>query len=284
MEAITLSAFAKINLTLGICGKREDGYHTLSSVMQSISLADTVTLEKIPQGIVISCDREHIPTDEKNICHKAAKIYFETSGLSGGVKITLVKRIPDGAGLGGGSADAASVLKGLAALYPANVDLFSIAPKIGADVPFCLSGKTFLCTGIGEQLFPVRFPGKEKLFCVVAKNSEALSTPKIYSLWDQMQNEASSIPSKERLLSVFQTGDIKKIVSVMYNHLELPAVSMCPEILQLKEALLKQGAVGAQMTGSGSAVFGIFTAKEPARSCVENLKKNHIEAHFCTLL
>ncbi|MBR2615738.1 MAG: 4-(cytidine 5'-diphospho)-2-C-methyl-D-erythritol kinase, partial [Clostridia bacterium] len=135
MEELTLSAYAKINLTLSITGKRADSYHTLESVMQEISLADTLHLKKIPQGILIDCDRPGIPCDEKNLCHKAARAYFESSGVCGGMHITLKKCIPDGAGMGGGSSDAAAVLRGLSVLYPAEISLPEIAVKIGADVP-----------------------------------------------------------------------------------------------------------------------------------------------------
>ena len=131
---LTLSAPAKINLTLGITGLREDGYHLLESIMQTLSLSDTLNFEKIPCGIILSCNKSHIPTDERNLCYKAAKRYLDAAGIHGGVKIDLIKCIPDGAGMGGGSSDAAQVLKAMQVLYPSDVDLLPIAASLGADV------------------------------------------------------------------------------------------------------------------------------------------------------
>lgn len=284
METITLSAYAKINLTLGITGIREDGYHTLETLMQEISLADTVTLKKIPQGILIDCDRERIPTDEKNICYKAAKAYFEKSGVVGGLRISLQKRIPDGAGLGGGSADAAAVLKGMSVLYPAKVPLEEIALNCGADVPFFLEGGTAFCEGIGEVLTPLSFSLKKKIFCVVAKNCDGLSTPKIYSLYDSLPQNKKAHPGLDAIRTALLKGDPNAIVSLMENDLELPAATLRPQILDLKETLLANGADCAMMTGSGSAVFGLFLSEEKARAATATLAPHCREVHFCTLL
>lgn len=280
MEKITLSAPAKINLTLRITGRRADGYHTLESVMQEISLADTVQVEKIPQGIFISCNKDHIPTGEKNICYRAAAKYFEESRLSGGVKITLKKNIPDGAGMGGGSSDGAAVLKALSHLYPSKVDLAKIAVKIGADVPFFLTGKTALCQGIGEEITPIDMPFKSDLYCVVAKDCEGLSTPRIYSLFDEMTTKETG--AKRKAFSLPRTAE--ELLNQMENDLELPAIFLQPRIAQLKDMLLGLGADGAMMTGSGSAVFGLFRNALSARSAAEEMRRNGIYAQFCTLL
>lgn len=284
MDQITLSAYAKINLTLAICGVRADGYHTLESVMQEISLADTVTLKKIPSGIVIECDREGIPTNEKNLCWKAARRYLDAAATEGGVWIRLNKCIPDGAGMGGGSSDAAAVLKGLSTLYPAQVPMESIALSVGADVPFFLSGKTAFCAGIGEEVTPIPFPGKEKLFAVVAKNCEGLSTPEIYALYDRIAPDSPAGPKKEDVIASLEKGDRKRLYSLMQNDLELPSITKKPEIAHLKNTLLEEGAEAAMMTGSGSAVFGLFTDERKARKCAETCKKIGAEAYFCTLL
>ncbi|MBR3837940.1 MAG: 4-(cytidine 5'-diphospho)-2-C-methyl-D-erythritol kinase [Clostridia bacterium] len=284
MEALTLSAYAKINLTLGITGIRDDGYHTLETLMQEISLADTVTLKKIPQGILIDCDQDGIPTDEKNICYKAAKGYLEKSGVEGGIRISLQKRIPDGAGMGGGSADAAAVLKGMHALYPAKVSLAEIALRCGADVPFFLEGGTAFCQGIGEVLTPLSFRGKDRIFCVVAKNCDGLSTPKIYSLYDSLPQNKKARAGLDVIRNVLSKGDHAALFSMMENDLELPALTLRPQIMDLKEALLSNGADCAMMTGSGSAVFGLFLWEEKARAAEAALKQSCREAHFCTLL
>ncbi len=284
MEQITLSAYAKINLTLSITGKREDGYHTLQTVMQEISLADTLTLSKIPSGIVICCDRDGIPTDEKNLCYKAAKRYLDAANIAGGVHITLRKSIPDGAGMGGGSSDAAAVLKGLYALYPATVPLSEIALSVGADVPFFLSGKTAFCEGIGEEVTPLSFPSKGAVFCVAAKNCPGLSTPKIYALFDAMTQESKEASPFDSIQNAFASKTPNSIFSLLQNDLELPAISLRPEIAQLKASLLSLGADAAMMTGSGSAVFGLFQDEQKARAAAQELKKTCTDAHFCVLL
>jgi len=283
MTKLTLSAYAKINLSLLITGTREDGYHTLESVMQEISLADTVEMEKIPAGILLSCNKEHIPTNEKNLCWRAANAYLTQTGVTGGVKICLTKRIPDGAGMGGGSADAAAVLKGMMALYPADADLFAIGTKIGADVPFCLAGGTCFCEGIGEKLTPLSFPMKKDLFAVVAKNCEGLSTPYIYSLYDKTQENGKKVSSTVDFIRAMELGNKEKFFALMHNDLELCAIAERPDIGALKARLSFLGADAAMMTGSGSAVFGLFLSEDKARKGAERLKEDGVEAYFCTL-
>lgn len=280
---LTLSAPAKINLTLGITGLRSDGYHLLESIMQTVSLADTLIFEKIPSGILLSCNKSHIPTDERNLCCKAAKKYFDAAGISGGIKIDLIKCIPDGAGMGGGSSDAAQVLKAMQVLYPAEVDLLEIAASLGADVPFFLEGGTVLCSGIGEVLEPLSLPQKNALFCVVTKPPEGLSTPLVYKLYDQSGASFAS-PLSEELRTRLESGDPEALFEALYNDLELPAISQLPEIATRKEMLLSMGADAAMMTGSGSAVFGLFQDRAQAIACEKALHEKGLEAYFCTLL
>ena len=279
---LTFSAPAKINLTLFLTGLREDGYHLLESVMQTLSLSDTLIFEKIPSGILLSCTKESLPCDEKNLCYRAAKMYLNEAGNPGGVKIHLIKCIPDGAGLGGGSSDAASVLKAMKTLYPADIDLLPLAAKLGADVPFFLTGGTSLCSGVGEKIKPLSFPAKNSLFCVVAKPEKGLSTPLVYSLYDQSKKPFSS-PMKTKELALFEEKDPKKIFPLLQNDLELVAMTCLPEVANYKDALLSLGADAAQMSGSGSSVFGLFTDERKARECAKTLKNKKIEAYFCTL-
>ena len=280
---ITLSAPAKINLTLKITGLREDGYHLLESVMQGVSLADTLILETVPSGILLSCTKSHIPTDEKNLCHKAARKYFEAAGIDGGVKIHLIKCIPDGAGMGGGSSDAAAVLKGLKALYPSDVDLCEIAASIGADVSFFLQGQTQLCSGVGEVMEPLSLPQKAILSCVITKPAQGLSTPEIYKRYDQSGSEFSK-PMSPAEREKLERGDLSALFSLHCNDLELPAISALPEIALHKETLLSLGADCAMMTGSGSAVFGLFLDEQRARACEKALRESGQETYFCSLL
>ncbi len=279
---LTLSAPAKINLTLAITGLRSDGYHLLSSLMQTVSLSDTIEVETIPSGIRLWCNKSSIPTDEKNLCYKAAKRYLEASGTRGGVSLKLFKCIPDGAGLGGGSSDAACVLKAMSHLYPSSVDISEIAAGIGADVPFFLTGGTCLCEGIGEEVRPVLLPFKKKLFCVIAKPEESLSTPQIYSLFDQSGREFS--PSYAPKLPLLEKGTPKDLFSLLRNDLELCATLLLPKICAYKEKLLSLGANASMMTGSGSAVFGLFSVEEKARKAAELLCTEGKESYFCTLL
>ncbi len=280
---ITFSAPAKINLTLGITGLREDGYHLLESIMQTISLSDTLTFEPMPNGIILSCNKGHIPTDEKNLCYKAARKYLDAAETSGGVKIHLMKCIPDGAGMGGGSSDAATVLKAMQILYPAKVDVFQIAASIGADVPFFLQGGTQLCKGVGEILEPLSLPQKNSLWVVVTKPPQSLSTPEIYKLFDQSGIPFSTILSSDDRKKL-ESGDMKTLLALLKNDLELPAISKLPEIAARKEMLLSMGADAAMMTGSGSAVFGLFQNEGRARICCQTLENKGLEAYFCTLL
>ncbi len=280
---ITLSAPAKINLTLGITGLREDGYHLLESVMQTLSLSDTLCFEKIPSGIILSCNKSHIPTDEKNLCYKAARKYLDEAGISGGIKIHLIKCIPDGAGMGGGSSDAATVLKAMQMLYPAELDLIGLAASIGADVPFFLKGGTQLCSGVGEILEPISLPQKQSLFCVVTKPRQGLSTPAVYKLYDA-SGQAFAKPLSNQARTKLENGDMATLFSLLKNDLELPAVTALPEIAERKELLLGLGADAAMMTGSGSAVFGLFQKESQARACEKALKEKGLEAYFCTLL
>ena len=284
MNRITLTSYAKINLTLAITGRREDGYHTLESVMQEVSLADTLQMEPIPEGIYLTCTDPSLPTDEKNLCWKAASRYLKEAGIYGGVKIHLIKNIPHGAGMGGGSSNAATVLKGMQALYPAHLSMEKIALSLGADVPFFLKGKSSFCEGIGEVVTPLSFTAKKKLYCVVAKNCPGLSTPEIYGTFDRMASVERKAISKEAILSAFSSPTPGDIFPLMQNDLELPAITLRPEIAALKEEILHLGADAAMMTGSGSAVFGLFLSDEKAKACAESLSSQKILAEFCTLL
>ena len=281
---ITLSAYAKINLSLGIVGRRSDGYHLIQSVMQKISLADTVSLEPRSHGITIQCNRASVPTNEKNLCYRAADAYRKAAGIQNGVKIELHLSVPDMAGLGAGSADAAATLRAMKALYPSNVDLAQIANTIGADVAFALNGKTALCEGIGEKLTELSFPAKGSLHAVIIKGEKGLSTPEVYSLFDRIEAKDTIVPQRENLIGALGQKNPDMLFSMMHNDLELPAIALLPEILEQKNLLLENGADAAMMTGSGSAVFGLFTDEKKARSASEELKKHLPFSEYCTLI
>ena len=254
MDTSTKRAYAKLNLTLGVLYKRADGYHALDSIMQTIDLFDTVTVERA-RDIVVTSTGMLLPYD--NTVRRAAELYRALTGRS--VQIRVVKRIPAEAGLGGGSADAAATLNALQELY-GEVDektLLEIAAKVGADVPFCLKGGTQRAEGIGEVLTPVR---GMKLHLVVAKPAEGVSTKKLFSLLKLPR----TMPETTAALKALSDGNLDALCPLLYNALEEPAIELVPEIGRIKRDLLALGAKAACMSGSGSAVFGVFSDKAAA--------------------
>lgn len=261
MDRTTKRAYAKLNLTLGVLYKRTDGYHALDSIMQTIDLYDTVTIERA-RGILVSATGMALPYD--NTLRRAAEQYRALTGR--GAYIRVIKRIPAEAGLGGGSADAAAALKGLQELY-GEVDektLFEIGAKIGADVPFCLRGGTQRAEGIGEALTPVR---GMKLHLLVAKPAEGVSTRKLFSLLKLPR----AMPQTISALKALSDGDLDALCPLLFNALEEPAISLVPQIGRIKADMLSLGAKAASMSGSGSAVFGVFADKAAAETALARL-------------
>ena len=282
MDKIEREAHAKINLTLAVTGKREDGYHTLSTVMQEISLCDTLVLEKA-DGVSLAVTGSDLAAGEDNLCVKAAKLFFRETGIRGGVAMKLDKRIPTGAGLGGGSSDAAAVLSGLSQLYEAEADLYAMAVGLGADVPFFLAGGTCLCTGIGEILTPLYFPGKAGLWCVIAKGKAGLSTPSVYAAYDALPPKGRSA-SPQGIAEAMTWGAPEAIFPFLVNELEEAAFRLLPEIREWRSYLKVLGAEAALMTGSGSAVFGLFREREAAAWAAANVKDRGAETFLCRLI
>lgn len=263
MDKITVKAYGKVNLTLDVQGRRADGYHLLSSVMQSISLADTITLQKAPQGITIQSDHPLVPNDQDNICWRAAQAFLSQSGIATGVKIELTKAIPVAAGLGGGSADAAAVLYGLNQLYGTDLSLGklqTIGLTIGADVPFCLQGGTCLVEGIGEVVTPVEpFPQTN---IVLVKPEASVSTAEIYKKLDSSSHGGTST---RRLLAFLQGDQSVFLDSVLENALESVTETLVPAVTLWKSRLREHGAVASLMSGSGPTVFGLFESSQQAQ-------------------
>ena len=263
MDKITVKAYGKVNLTLDVQGRRADGYHLLSSVMQSISLADTITLQKAPQGITIQSDHPLVPNDQDNICWRAAQAFLSQSGIATGVKIELMKAIPVAAGLGGGSADAAAVLYGLNQLYGTDLSLGklqTIGLTIGADVPFCLQGGTCLVEGIGEVVIPVEpFPQTN---IVLVKPEASVSTAEIYKKLDSSSHGGTST---RRLLAFLQGDQSVSLDSVLENALESVTETLVPAVTLWKSRLREHGAVASLMSGSGPTVFGLFESSQQAQ-------------------
>lgn len=266
MSCLTLRACAKINLTLDILRKREDGYHDLAMVMQSISLADTVTLTLGEcGGICCTCDQPYVPTDHRNIAVKAALAFFEATGIENpGLKIDLVKRIPSAAGMAGGSSDAAAVLRGLRTLLAPNLEncvLERIGLCAGSDVPYCVRGTTALAEGRGELLTDL--PALPHCWIVVCKPDFSLSTPELFS---RVQiKKISYHPDNKGMVEALSQGDLKAVACRMFNVFEDILPQKYSEVFAIKNRLLELGALNALMSGSGPTVYGIFCDADAAQ-------------------
>lgn len=275
MDKLTVKANAKINLTLNITGKLPNGYHTLRSIMQSISLCDVVTVEKTADsGIEVICGGG-IPSGEQNIAFKAAREFFRTSDISDkGVKITIEKHIPSEAGLGGGSADAAAVINCLDKLFGCDFSqekLCETGASVGADVPFCIVGGTALCEGIGEVI--TQLPALSCGCVVIAKGKLGVSTKDAYAKIDSAEIEHTPWESSDFI------GGFESWAALCSNDFE--SVSGNPEVKTIRSEINSNGAAVAQMSGSGSAVFGLFSDRSNAESCRKKLSEQGFFAEIC---
>ncbi len=274
MKVLTMSAPAKINLSLDITGKLENGYHTLEMILQTISLKDEILMEKQADGITLCCDHPLVPQDDRNICHKAARAFFLKTRIQGGIKIKIQKKIPIGAGLAGGSTNAAAVLKGLNILYDAGLsleELMEIGLQCGADVPFCLMGGTCLTRGIGERLS--RLTDFTGVHAVLIMPGFSVSTAWVYQNY-RMDN-AMKHPDTQAILSAMRLNDIAKVAREMKNVLETVTAVKYPEIEGIKRDLKNSGALGSMMSGSGPSVFGLFENREKAQRAVASLQDQY---------
>lgn len=268
MNSIKIKANAKINLFLEITGKRSDGYHLLNTVMQSVSLSDFITITKKGSEITLFCDNTLIPTNEKNIAHKAACAFFDRLGEKRGIEIGIEKHIPCEAGMGGGSADGAAVLFGLNELFgkPFPIEtLCEIGVKIGADVPFCLVGGTKICEGIGEIFTPLSDLSECSIVLVQPKFT--CDTKSAFRLFDEKPVETAVDFSEFK--NTLIKGDLVSMGGKLYNVFE--CLCKNPEIDEIKHIFKSNGSLGSVMTGSGSVVFGIFEDEKSAQSCVKAL-------------
>ncbi|MCR5208551.1 MAG: 4-(cytidine 5'-diphospho)-2-C-methyl-D-erythritol kinase [Eubacterium sp.] len=269
---IKVKAYAKINLLLDICAKRNDGYHDLFMIMQSIGIYDTVTVERIKgREIRISCDNADIPLNEKNIAYKAAEEFFNANKIrvtSRGIHINIIKRIPHDAGLAGGSADGAAVITALNKLYNKELsdeELCKIGAKVGADVPFCITGGTLLAQGIGEVLSKVK--PLRKCYILLAKPEIGVNTKSAFSQFDS--NGKTHNPDCLGMLCAVQSRNLKDISSRLENVFE--QFIEVPNRIYMKEIMRNNGALGACMSGSGPTVYGIFEDKENAENAAREL-------------
>jgi 4-diphosphocytidyl-2-C-methyl-D-erythritol kinase len=259
MKKIRLRAFAKVNYALDVLGLREDGYHEVATVMQSLSLADEVEIEVANRGFDLEVEPEGtmVGPPEENTAYRAWRLLCGLAGEDLPIRITLRKEIPAGAGLGGGSADAAAVLVGLDRLLGLELsaeELRGVGAGIGADVPFCLSGGTALGEGVGDVLTPLPAPPAHRL--VVVKPLAGADTGRIYRAYDE--GPARSARSVEAVVAALESGSLPALAGAVGNDLAPVTAGLVPEVERLRCGLVGAGALGTSMSGSGTAVYGIF--------------------------
>lgn len=272
MDKLELKALGKINLGLDVLGRRENGYHDVRMVMQTLYLYDNVTLiKKETPGIELEANLSFLPTDENNIAWKAAHMLIEEFKLPGGIKIILDKHIPVSAGMAGGSTNAAAVLFGMNKMYHLGLsqqELMDRGVKLGADVPYCIMRGTVLAEGIGEILSPL--PPMPKCQILIAKPPISVSTKLVYEKLDS--KEIENHPDIDGLIAGLEAQDLGEIASCMGNVLEKVTVEEYPVIDEIKKSMLEAGALGAMMSGSGPTVFGIFADKSTAKAAYNKIK------------
>lgn len=282
MKEVCISAYAKINLTLDVLGKRPDGYHELSMVMQSVSLADSVILRETGEKeFSLTTNLGFLPGTDKNIAAVAARVFAaHTGGSLAGLEIHLEKRIPVCAGTAGGSSDGAAVLRGLNDWFSTGLsreELARMGEEVGSDVPYCVLGGTALAQGRGERL--TRLPALPECFIVLCKPGFPVSTPELFHRIDEVKLHFH--PDTAGMLQALEQRDLTGVSRRLFNVFEevLPAPRQAV-IQEIKNTLLSQGALGACMSGTGPTVFGIFDQEAPARAVCDKLKASYQETFF----
>lgn len=268
---ISLKAFAKVNLSLYVTGIRNDGYHLLDTVMQTVSIYDTVEISVRNDTLInVTCNKNELEGEE-NICYKAAELFFDATKIAGGTDINITKRIPVAAGLGGGSADAAAVLKGLNSEFGlplSDKELLKLALKLGADVPFCIKGGTARVKGIGEEIIPIKC--NLPLYMLLIKDGEKPSTAYMYKELDNRMRNVTVNASADNVCKALTRGDYESFTNSLYNEF-----SVLWNIETIKEKLMNGGADGVCISGSGPTVIGFFKTKEMEREAYNLLKENY---------
>ena len=283
MTQVKVKAPAKINLSLDIVGKRPDGYHTVSMVMQTVSLYDTLTFDmdetREGEDVAVSCEEYPIPCDGTNIVSKAALAFYRHTGVTPHpLTVKIEKNIPTQAGLAGGSADGAAAVIALNFLYETHLtmdEMKEICAKVGSDVPFCLLGGTMHATGTGTDL--KKLCHLQKCYIVICKPDICVSTKEAYDKCDSKPYKGFLYT--DEVIKRLYCRDIRGLSSTLYNEFE--QVLTLPGINEIKKAMMHHHALGASMSGSGSAVFGIFHTEKKALSCIEGLHKSYDKVFLC---
>ena len=274
MNSIKLKSRAKVNLSIDVLGKRQDGYHLVEMIMQTIDLYDLIEInEKDNDQITIKSTSDEIPLDCNNLVYKAANLIKKTFNINKGVEIHIKKNIPVAAGMAGGSSNAAAVLVGLNKLWNLNLSnqqLEKIGLKLGADVPFCINGGAVLALGIGEELTPIK--GLTKDVCIlVCKPDLFVSTKEVYECIDS--KDIDKRPNNKFLIECLKNEDTRQLAENMFNVLEGVTMDKHPVIQQIKDIMTNNRALGAMMSGSGPTVFGLYENREDAVKCKAILEK-----------
>lgn len=274
MDNISLKALAKINLGLDVVRRREDGYHEVRMIMQTIHLYDKLDIQKTKEeGITITSNLSYVPTNENNLVYKAGKLLMDEFDIKEGVSVDLQKRIPVAAGMAGGSSDAAAMLYGMNELFGLGLSrqqLMDRGVKIGADVPYCLMRGTALAEGIGEKL--TSLPPMVKCPVLIAKPQISVSTKFVYE--NLKLNEDTVHPDIDQLVTDIENKDLHAIAGHMGNVLESVTIPEYPIIAEIKEQMLQSGAINSMMSGSGPTVFGLFEDEEVAKKAYDDMVKS----------
>jgi len=287
MEQLKQRAYAKINLSLDVVRRREDGYHEVKMIMQTIGIYDEIRMEKCEEGIHVTVSMgegflgETLPADENNLVYKAAKLIMESFGVTEGVRVYLKKQIPLAAGMAGGSTDAAAVFRGMNELFALGMDvekMKKLAVKIGADVPYCIEGGTMLSEGIGEILTPLRQAPDFNL--LIAKPDISVSTKNVYENLDLQTLKYH--PDVDGMVTAIQNGDRNGILERMANVLESVTLEQYPVIRKIKTFMIENGAQNALMSGSGPTVFGIYKDQASAETAAKLLRTKKLAKQIFT--
>jgi 4-diphosphocytidyl-2-C-methyl-D-erythritol kinase len=281
MESISLKALAKINLGLDVVRRREDGYHEVRMVMQTIHLFDRLYIAKTDKsGVELTTNLPYLPTNDNNLVCRAGKLLMDEFHITGGVRVTLKKRIPVAAGMAGGSSDAAAMLYGMNELFELGLtrqELMERGVKLGADVPYCLMRGTVLAEGIGEILSPLA--PMVKCPVLIAKPAISVSTKFVYE--NLKLDEHTQHPDIDGLVRDIKLGNLDAIANDMGNVLETVTIPEFPVIGDIKDRMMRSGAINAMMSGSGPTVFGLFSDEETAERAYREMKESRLAKQVC---
>ena len=275
MNRIQMKALAKVNLGLDVIRRREDGYHEVKMIMQTVRLYDRIILEKTQQGISMETNLSFLPVNEQNIAYRAAKMLMDEFHIQGGLHIKIDKHIPVAAGMAGGSTDGAAVLYGVTKIFELGLtkrQLMERGVKLGADVPYCIMRGTVLSEGIGEILTPV--PSLPDCHILIAKPPVSVSTKHVYE--NLKLDKIEKHPDIDGMVEALRMEELHGVTQRMENVLETVTIPEHPEIQQIKDLMIKEGALNALMSGSGPTVFGIFDDREKGMRARDLLRKSSL--------